>query len=298
MAFVDCDPQRNGRFEELATGLLAALPDVDNDGLLLIGVNRLGAPFRRIFRQTDLLQTLQKLVDSEAQALKAGKSRKEAIYAAYDRFYKGDIAKSIDGFMKANGGYLRYEDFASHKSDWVEPVSVNYRGYDVWELPPNGQGIAALQMLQILKNFDLKAMGYNSVESIHTLVEAKKLAFEDRAKFYADTDFNKLPIKGLISEAYGKERAKLIGANAAQRVDAGNPAAYEGDTIYMTTADKDGTMVSLIQSNYRGMGSGVVAPGTGFGFQDRGQMFSMDQKHANAYEPGVGFAWQSAWNVK
>lgn len=203
-----------------------------------------------------------------------------------DAFYRGDIAKSIDGFMKANGGYLRYEDFASHKSDWVEPVSVNYRGYDVWELPPNGQGIAALQMLQILKNFDLKAMGYNSVESIHTLVEAKKLAFEDRAKFYADTDFNKLPIKGLISEAYGKERAKLIGANAAQRVDAGNPAAYEGDTIYMTTADKDGTMVSLIQSNYRGMGSGVVAPGTGFGFQDRGQMFSMDQKHANAYEPG------------
>ncbi|MCA1929316.1 gamma-glutamyltransferase family protein, partial [Rheinheimera sp.] len=163
---------------------------------------------------------------------------------------------------------------------------VNYRGYDVWELPPNGQGIAALQMLQILKNFDLKAMGYNSVDSIHTLVEAKKLAFEDRAKFYADTDFNKLPIKGLISEAYGKERAKLIGANAAQRVDAGNPAAYEGDTIYMTTADKDGTMVSLIQSNYRGMGSGVVAPGTGFGFQDRGQMFSMDPKHANAYEPG------------
>ncbi|MFC4653427.1 gamma-glutamyltransferase [Rheinheimera marina] len=203
-----------------------------------------------------------------------------------DAFYKGDIAKRIDSFMKANGGYLRYDDLASHQSDWVEPVSVNYRGYDVWELPPNGQGIAALQMLQILKNFDLKAMGYNSVESIHTLVEAKKLAFEDRAKFYADMDFNKAPVAALISEAYGKERARLITSKAAQRVDAGNPHLYTGDTIYLTTADKDGTMVSLIQSNYRGMGSGVVVPGTGFGFQDRGQLFSLDPKHANAYEPG------------
>lgn len=203
-----------------------------------------------------------------------------------DAFYKGDIAKSIDSFMKANQGYLRYEDLASHTSEWIEPVSVNYRGYDVWELPPNGQGIAALQMLQILKNFDLKAMGFNSLASVHTLVEAKKLAFEDRAKFYADMDFNKAPVAGLISEAYGKERAKLITDKAATRVDAGNPHLYTGDTIYLTTADKDGTMVSLIQSNYRGMGSGVVVPGTGFGFQDRGQLFSLDPKHANAYEPG------------
>lgn len=203
-----------------------------------------------------------------------------------DAFYKGDIAKKIDAFMQKEGGYLRYDDFASHSSTWVEPVSVNYRGYDVWELPPNGQGIAALQMLQILKNFDLKGMGFNSPESLHTLIEAKKLAFEDRAKFYADMDFAKVPVKELISEAYGKERAKLIGPKAAQRVDAGNPHLYTGDTIYMTTADKDGNMVSLIQSNYRGMGSGVVVPGLGFGFQDRGQMFSLDAKHHNAYAPG------------
>ena len=203
-----------------------------------------------------------------------------------DAFYKGTIAKKIDAFMQKEGGYLRYDDFASHSSTWVEPVSVNYRGYDVWELPPNGQGIAALQMLQILKNFDLKGMGFNSPESLHTLIEAKKLAFEDRAKFYADMDFAKVPVKELISEAYGKERAKLIGPKAAQRVDAGNPHLYTGDTIYMTTADKDGNMVSLIQSNYRGMGSGVVVPGLGFGFQDRGQMFSLDAKHHNAYAPG------------
>ena len=203
-----------------------------------------------------------------------------------DAFYKGAIAKKIDAFMQQEGGYLRYDDFASHSSTWVEPVSVNYRGYDVWELPPNGQGIAALQMLQILKNFDLKGMGFNSPESLHTLIEAKKLAFEDRAKFYADMDFAKVPVKELISEAYGKERAKLIGPKAAQRVDAGNPHLYTGDTIYMTTADKDGNMVSLIQSNYRGMGSGVVVPGLGFGFQDRGQMFSLDPKHHNAYAPG------------
>lgn len=203
-----------------------------------------------------------------------------------DAFYKGDIAKKIDAFMQKEGGYLRYEDFASHSSSWVEPVSVNYRGYDVWELPPNGQGIAALQMLQILKNFDLKSMGFNSPESLHTLIEAKKLAFEDRAKFYADMDFAKVPLKELISETYGRERAKLIGPKAAQRVDAGNPHLYTGDTIYLTTADKDGNMVSLIQSNYRGMGSGVVVPGLGFGFQDRGQMFSLDPKHLNVYAPG------------
>lgn len=203
-----------------------------------------------------------------------------------DAFYKGEIAVAIDRFMRANGGYLRFADFANHRSDWVEPLGVDYKGYTLWELPPNGQGVAALQMLQILKNFDLKASGFNTAESLHILVEAKKLAFEDRAKFYADSDFGQQPIQGLISEAYGRERAKLIGDKAAKRVDAGNPHLYEGDTIYMTTADKDGNMVSLIQSNYRGMGSGVVVPGLGFVFQDRGQLFSMDKKHANVYAPG------------
>lgn len=203
-----------------------------------------------------------------------------------DAFYRGEITRKIDTFMQENGGYLRFADFANHRSDWVEPVGVDYKGYMLWELPPNGQGIAALQMLQILKNFDLAAMGFNNPESIHLMVEAKKLAFEDRAKFYADMDFYKTPVSKLISESYGRERAKLIGERAAQRVDAGNPHLYEGDTIYMTTADKDGNMVSLIQSNYRGMGSGVVVPGLGFVFQDRGQLFSMDKNHANVYEPG------------
>ncbi|MBZ9613396.1 gamma-glutamyltransferase [Rheinheimera maricola] len=203
-----------------------------------------------------------------------------------DAFYQGAIAVEIDRFMRANGGYLRFADFANHRSSWVEPVGVDYKGYTLWELPPNGQGIAALQMLQILKNFDLKASGFNTPESLHILVEAKKLAFEDRAKFYADQDFHKTPLQGLISAEYGRERAKLISDKAAKRVDAGNPNLYEGDTIYMTTADKDGNMVSLIQSNYRGMGSGVVVPGLGFVFQDRGQLFSMDKNHANVYAPG------------
>ncbi|GAA6205371.1 gamma-glutamyltransferase [Thalassotalea sp. SU-HH00458] len=202
-----------------------------------------------------------------------------------DAFYQGDIAKSIDTFMKANGGYLRYEDFASHTSTWVEPLSTNYRGYDVFELPPNGQGIAALQMLNILELYDLPAMGFLTPETLHVMTEAKKLVFEDRAKFYADPDFVDIPLKGLISKQYAIERNKLIGEKAAKRVDAGNPAMYQGDTIYLTTADREGNMVSLIQSNYRGMGSGVVVPGLGFVFQDRGQLFSLDENHANVYAP-------------
>ncbi|GLS24779.1 gamma-glutamyltransferase [Marinibactrum halimedae] len=202
-----------------------------------------------------------------------------------DAFYKGDIAKKIDAFMQSEGGYLRYGDFAAHRSDWVEPLGVDYKGYTLWELPPNGQGIAALQMLQMLKNYDLGSMGFNSVESLHTLVEAKKLAYEDRAKFYSDLSFQQQPVKKLISKKYGKTRAKLIGERAAQRVESGHAALGYGDTIYLTTADKEGNMVSLIQSNYRGMGSGVVVPGLGFVFQDRGQMFSMDKDHANVYAP-------------
>ncbi|MBX2858720.1 MAG: gamma-glutamyltransferase [Cellvibrionaceae bacterium] len=203
-----------------------------------------------------------------------------------DAFYKGEIANKIDAFMQKEGGYLRRRDLEQHRSEWVQPLGADYKGYTLWELPPNGQGIAALQMLQILKNFPLKAMGFGSAESLHTLVEAKKLAFEDRAKFYADPTFSNQNLTGLISEAYGRERAKLVQPRAAKRVDAGNPALYNGDTIYLTVADADGNMVSLIQSNYRGMGSGVVVPGLGFVFQDRGQLFSMDKKHANVYAPG------------
>ena len=205
-----------------------------------------------------------------------------------DAFYRGEIADKIDAFMRANGGYLRKADLEKHTSTWVEPVSVNYRGFDVYELPPNSQGIAALQMLNILEGYDLKSLGYNSPEALHLLVEAKKLAFEDRAKFYADPEFTKIPLAGLLSKAYAAERRKLINpARAGRSYDAGNPAMQQGDTIYLTTADADGNMVSLIQSNYRGMGSGITVPGLGFTFQDRGEIFVMhDPAHANAYAPG------------
>lgn len=204
-----------------------------------------------------------------------------------DAFYRGEIAERIDAFFRSNGGYLRKEDLAAHTSTWVEPLSVNYRGYDVYELPPNGQGIAALQMLQILEGFDLKAMGWQSATLLHHLIEAKKIAFEDRAKYYADPEFSRIPLKGLLSDSYASERRKLINPKrATARIDAGNPAMDQGDTIYLTTADGQGNMVSLIQSNYRGMGSGIVVPGLGFGFQDRGELFTFEEGHANVYAPG------------
>jgi gamma-glutamyltranspeptidase / glutathione hydrolase len=204
-----------------------------------------------------------------------------------DAFYKGEIADKIDAFMRANGGFLRKTDFEKHTSTWVDPVSVNYRGYDVFELPPNGQGISALQILNILEGFDLRAMGRNSAETLHAMIEAKKIAWADRAKFYADPAFAKIPLAGLLSKTYAAERRKLIDPNhAAKQVEAGNPALNQGDTIYLCTADDEGNMVSLIQSNYRGMGSGIVVPGLGFMFQDRGELFSMDPQHANVYAPG------------
>jgi gamma-glutamyltranspeptidase / glutathione hydrolase len=245
-----------------------------------------------------------------------------------DVFYKGEIADRVDKFMRENGGFLRKADFEKHTSTWVDPVSTNYRGYDVFELPPNGQGIAALQILNILEGFDLKAMGRNSAETLHAMIEAKKLAWADRAKFYADPEFATIPLAQLISKQYAAERRKLIDPNhAAKTVAPGNPNAAQsskvrdtsisglvakiengqdvrwpnrvraglpsdarvtddGDTIYMCTADDEGNMVSLIQSNYRGMGSGIVVPGLGFMFQDRGELFSMEQGHANVYAPG------------
>jgi gamma-glutamyltranspeptidase / glutathione hydrolase len=228
-----------------------------------------------------------------------------------DAFYKGEIADKVDEFMRTNGGFLRKPDFEKHTSTWVEPVSTSYRGYDVFELPPNGQGIAALQMLNILEGFDLRAMGRNSPETLHTMIEAKKIAWADRAKFYADPAFAKIPLAGLLSKKYAAERRKLIDPNhATKKVEAGNPqngvgapprrsvetsargragsssVIDDGDTIYMCTADDEGNMVSLIQSNYRGMGGGIVVPGLGFMFQDRGELFSMDPSHANVYAPG------------
>ena len=210
-----------------------------------------------------------------------------------DAFYKGDIARTIDAYFKANDGFLRYEDLAAHTGEWVQPVSTNYRGYDVWELPPNGQGIAALQIMNLLEPYDLKSYGFGSPEHVHLFVEAKKLAFADRAALYADPTFYDTPVARLISKAYAKQRGALLSMDkAARSVEPGIiPELNEGDTIYMTVADADGMMVSLIQSNYRGMGSGMAPPGLGFIFQDRGEMFVLkgcDRKpaHPNCYAPG------------
>ncbi len=222
-----------------------------------------------IFKNPNLANTFEKLV--------AG---------GRDAFYKGDIAQTIEKYMKANGGFLTAKDFADHTSTWIEPVSTNYRGYDLWELPPNGQGIAALQMLNVLEKYDFKQWGFGSKEHVHHFVEAKKLVFEDRAKFYADPDFVKIPVKELISKDYADKRRTLINPNrAAQRYDAGNPALKDGDTIYMTVADDDGTMISLIQSNYRGMGSGMTPDGLGFILQDRGELFDLEEGRPNSYAP-------------
>jgi gamma-glutamyltranspeptidase / glutathione hydrolase len=205
-----------------------------------------------------------------------------------DAFYRGDIARTIDAYFEANGGFLSYEDMAAHTGNWVEPVSTNYRGIDVWELPPNGQGIAALQMLNLLEPYDLKAYGFGSPEHVHLMAEAKKLAFADRAASYADPDFYRTPVEKLVSKEYARERGKLISMDkAAKAVEPGIiPELNEGDTIYMTVADADGMMVSLIQSNYRGMGSGMAPPGLGFIFQDRGEQFVLKPGHANTYAPG------------
>ena len=205
-----------------------------------------------------------------------------------DAFYQGAIARTIDAYFAANEGFLSYEDLAAHRGEWVEPVSTTYRGYQVWELPPNGQGIAALQMLNLLEPWDLKSYGFGSPEHLHLLTEAKKLAFADRARWYADPAFHPAPVERLISKAYARERGKLISLErAAREVQPATPQELDqGDTIYLTTADADGMMVSLIQSNYRGMGSGMAPPGLGFIFQDRGEMFVLQEGHPNSYAPG------------
>lgn len=220
-----------------------------------------------IFKNPYLAATLEKLAEQ-----------------GRDVFYKGEIASKIVQYMQENGGFLSMRDFADHTSEWVDPVSVNYRGYDVWQLPPNGQGIAVLQMLAILENFDIGSMGFGSPEYMHLFTEAKKLAFEDRAKFYADPAFNKIPVAELISKAYGKKRAALINPDRAAR--SYTPGELEqSSTIYLTTADSEGNMVSLIQSNYRGMGSGMTPGRLGFVLHDRGEMFTLEEGHFNVYEP-------------
>ncbi len=203
-----------------------------------------------------------------------------------DEFYKGTIARTIADFIQAQGGFLGYDDLANYASEWIDPVSVNYRGYEVWELPPNGQGIAALQMLNLLEAYDMKSYGFGSPEHIHYFVEAKKLAFEDRAKYYADPRFANIPVKTLLSKSYADQRRQQIRDNRASREPQAGVIADTDNTIYLTVADKDGNMVSFIQSNYRGMGSGMVPPGLGFMLQDRGELFSLDEQDANVFAPG------------
>ena len=223
-----------------------------------------------IFRNTKLANTLERIAENGP-----------------DIFYRGVIAHQIADFVHQQGGYLSADDLAAHSSNWVEPVSVNYRGYDVWELPPNGQGIAALQILNLLEPFNLRDAGFGSRLHAHTFIEAKKLAFEDRARLYADPDFAKIPIEQLISKEYAAERRKLINPDAAaQSYPTGLPHAIDhGDTIYLTVADKDRNMVSLIQSNYRGFGSGVCPAELGFCLQDRGEMFDLQPGRPNSYAP-------------
>ncbi len=200
-------------------------------------------------------------------------------------FYNGNIAKEIVNSINESGGFFTLNDLSSFEPEWVDPVSSNYRGYDVWELPPNGQGIAALQILNILENYNISELGFGSSEYLHLFTEAKKLAYEDRAKYYADESFADVPVKKLISKEYANERNSLI--NKDTTLKSIDPVEIEnGDTIYLTVADKYGNMISLIQSNYRGMGSGVVPNNTGFMLQDRGEMFNLDEAHRNSLVGG------------
>ena len=204
-----------------------------------------------------------------------------------DAFYRGGLADIMDRFMRRAGGFLTRGDLETHGSEWVEPVSASYRGYDVWELPPNGQGIAALQILNLLEAYDLAAMEFGSPTHVHHFLEAKKLAFEDRAKFYADPDFAEIPVEELISKDYAdRRRERLDPSRASKDLEPGDPILKTSDTVYLTTADGDGQMVSLIQSNFRGMGSGLCPDGLGFCFQDRGELFALEDGHANVYAPG------------
>jgi gamma-glutamyltranspeptidase/glutathione hydrolase len=201
-------------------------------------------------------------------------------------FYEGEIADHIEAYFKRIGGWMTKADLAAHHSEWVEPRSIDYRGTDVWALPPNSQGLVTLQMLNIMGEFDIKGMGFQSAQAIHHEVEAKRLAFEDRAKFYADPSFYKQPTDWLLSKDYARERAKLIRRDKILVPAYAGQAPSHGDTTYFTVADKDGMMVSQIQSNYRGMGSGLMPDGLGFMFQNRGELFALADGHPNLYAPG------------
>ena len=253
------------RFKQVAT----MIEELDN-ALATYFQGGLAPKVGSLFQNPDLARTLS-LLASEGRSA----------------FYEGVIAKTIAAYMDRIGGDLRYEDLATHTGDWVEPVGVDYKGYTLYELPPNGQGVAALMMLSILKNVDLTQWERGSAEVFHYLVEAKRLAFADMAATFADPDFAQAPIERLISDEYGKAQFARIDPTQA-RDDFGPSVTVlegEGDTTYLTVADKNGMMVSLIQSNYRGMGSGLVPDGLGFMLQDRGELFALKEGHPNVYAP-------------
>jgi len=203
-----------------------------------------------------------------------------------DAFYDGEIADQIERYFKRIGGWMTRADLAAHHSEWTTPLVSGYRGVDVYGLAPNSQGLSTLQLLNILENFDVKAMGFQSAAAIHHAVEAKRLAYEDRARFFADPDFGSIPVEWLNSKAYAAERARLIKPDRILTDIRPGQAPSHGDTTYFTTADADGMMVSIIQSNYRGMGSGLSPDGLGFMFQDRGELFALTDGHPNLYAPG------------
>ena len=202
-----------------------------------------------------------------------------------DAFYRGPIARTITDYVQRVGGVLSLEDMQRHHSDWVEPISTNYRGYDVYEFPPNSQGVAALEMLNIIEGYDLKSLGYQSAECLHILLEAKKLAFADRDRYVSDPDFVDVPLEQLLSKEYAvQQRARINLQKAARSVAAG--LEKDGDTMYLCVADGEGNVVSLIQSLYFGFGSGVVGGDTGMMLQNRGAYFSLDPRHVNYLQPG------------
>jgi gamma-glutamyltranspeptidase/glutathione hydrolase len=204
-----------------------------------------------------------------------------------DAFYKGPMADKLADFSKRKGGLLAKEDLVKHTSSWTKPVSTTYRGYDVWELAPPGQGIAVLEMLNLLEGYDLKKMGPTDPDYWHLFIEAKKLAYADRAKFYTDPEFAKVPVEGLIAKSYADGRRKLIDPHKAMTdIEPGDPKIGKADTIYLCVVDKDRNCVSLIQSNYNGFGSGLAPSDLGFAIQNRGTLFSLDEHHANRLEPG------------
>ncbi|MEX2496375.1 MAG: gamma-glutamyltransferase [Woeseia sp.] len=216
------------------------------------------------------------LADSYARLVQGGR----------EAYYQGDLGQRIVAAVQDGGGALSREDLHAHRGEWVSPVSVRYRGYDVYELPPNGQGIAALQILNLLQGYPLAELGRDNADFWHLMVEATKLAYEDRAHYYSDPAFSDSDYAWLLSPGYADERRDLIDMQkAALSVPAGAPPPH-GDTTYLAVADQDGMMVSFIQSNYWEFGSGLVPEGAGFALQNRGSSFSMDENHANVYAPG------------